>query len=203
MTWLIVVGIVIAVLLVIGFLRGGACAEYSEKGFELTVIFGPIRLKLLPAQSKSSKKEKKPKKTKTKEKPQREKRNEKKAESGKNKKKGGTLSKVLNVLPTVFDTIGRFFHLLSIDELTLHYSVAGDDPYKVAMQYGAMGGSLGLLGPMLVNNLKVKKWDVSFEPCFIGQPEAVYVKAQATIAVWQLVYLVLRLDFKAIFQLVF
>lgn len=198
MTWLIVLGIVIAVLIGIGLLRGGACAEYSDAGLSLTVLFGPIHLSLLPPKVGKKKKQKE-------EKPRKKSLNIKKTKKNSQHskgKKGGSLQKILTILPTALDAFGRFFRLLSIDEITVHYCISGDDPYKIAMQYGTIGGSLGILGPTLLNTLHVKKWDVSFEPCFLGIPDTVYLKARATIAVWQVIYLVLKLDFKAIVSVI-
>ena len=196
MTALIVVLAVILFFVIIGLIRVGVIAEYSEDGFDLRAILGPVRMQLVPAKEEETKnkKEKKSKEKKTK-KPISS------ADKQQKDKKGGTVQKVKTVLPTVLQTIGRFFKHLRIDVLTIRYAITSDDPYDVALNYGYVSGALGYICPMLDRNFKIKKWDVDVYPCFTTPEESIYIKARATIAIWELIYIILKLDFKAILSI--
>lgn len=197
MTALIIVFSVLAFFFLIAMLRLGVIAEYSEDGFFLTALAGPVSIKLVPAADKEDGKKKK---TKT-QKDKTQKRDKSKIKSSQNDKKGGTVKKVLTVLPTILQTLGRFFKHLKIDLLTVRYSITGSDPCDVALTYGYASGALGYLCPILDRNFKIKKWDINVFPCFTDGEETMYIKAKATIAVWELIYIILKLDFKAIFSI--
>ena len=199
MTALIVIGAILAFFLLIGLIPLGARAEYSADGLALDAIAGPIRIRLVPkTESIPKKKKEKPKKSKKK-KDRRHKR-EPGPESKAAEKKGGMPEKILQVLPTVFQTIGRFLRSLTIRELTVRYTVGGEDPSRTAVQYGAMSGGLQLLEPLLCR-MRIKKHDIRVGCDFTREKDDVYVKATAVIMIWQLIYIVLKLDFKAIFRL--
>ena len=199
MTALIIVLAVLAFFVILGLLRVGVIAEYSEEGFDLKVIAGPVRIKLLPG--KDEPKTEKKKKVK-KEKPKKQKaKKEDEGKSSEKKKKGGPVEIVKAVLPTALKTIGRFFKHLRIDVLTIRYALSGDDPYSVAMNYGYASGALGYICPILDRNFKIKKWDINVYPSFTEPEETMYIKAKATIAIWELIYIILKLD-KAILSIV-
>lgn len=112
------------------------------------------------------------------------------------------MKKVLTVLPTLLQALGRFCRHLKIEQLTVHYNISSDDPYTVAMSYGYTSGALAVICPMLERSFKIKKWDIKINPCFTEAEETIYIKAKATITVWELVYIVLKLDFKAIISII-
>lgn len=197
MTALIIVLSVLALLIILAFIRVVVIAEYSAEGFELVALAGPIKIELVPgkekAESESSKKKKDKKSNKS---------DKTKAALKSDKtKKGGVVKKVTTVLPTVLKTLGRFFKHLSIDVLTVRYAISGDDPYDVAIGYGYANGALGYICPLLDRNFKIKKWDINVYPSFTEPEETMYIKAKASISIWELVYIVLKLDFKAIFSI--
>ena len=70
------------------------------------------------------------------------------------------------------------------------------------MNYGYTSGALGYICPLLDRNFKIKKWDINIYPCFTEVDENLYIKAKATIAIWEIIYIVLKLDFKAIFSII-
>ena len=199
MTVLIVILAVVALFVVLGLIKVGVIAEYSEEGFDLRAIAGPVRIQLIPGKESEEKLKKSSKEKKTKEK----KKNKSAPASDKisKDKKGGPVQIVKTVLPTALQTIGRFFKHLSIDTLTIRYALTADDPYDVAMNYGYVSGALGYICPILDRNFKIKKWDINVYPCFTVPEETIYIKARATIAIWELIYIVLKLDFKAIFSI--
>lgn len=190
--------VILAVLILILLLRFGAEFEYSAAGTFLNCICGPVKLKLIPGSDKP-KKEKKQKKEKSK-KPKKEKEPEKSEEAG--EKKGGNLDKIKVALPTVLKAAGRFFRHLKIDELTVNAFITSDDPCDTALRYGYASAGLAYLVPIIKRNFKVKKWNVTVTPSFLeNSGETVYIRAKATIALWEIIYIILRLDFKAIFSI--
>ena len=199
MTVLIVVLAVVAFFVIIGLLRIGVIAEYSDEGFELCAIAGPVRIQLVPGKdSDDNTKKAKAKKTKVKKGIKKS-----SAVSGEKKqKKGGPVKIIKTVLPTALQTVGRFFKHLKINILTIRYAITADDPYDVAMNYGYTSGALGYICPLLDRNFKIKKWDINIYPCFTEVDENLYIKAKATIAIWEIIYIVLKLDFKAIFSII-
>ena len=204
MTFLIVVLAVLAFLFLIGCIPLGASVEYSSDGLNLSAIAGPVRIRLLPKHEKTGpEKEKKEKKKKKDKKPKKPRKEKPSGEGGKKEeKKGGSLEKVLNVLPTAFQTLGRFFRKLRIRKLIVRYTLCGEDPSDLAFQYGAVSGGLGILGPTLVRFFRIRDYDVTVTPDFLAEESTVYVNAEAIILVRQLIWLVLKLDFKAVFSLI-
>ena len=197
MTALIILLSILALLVIIALLRVGVIAEYSEDGFELVALAGPIKIKLVPGKEKAESESNKKKKNKKSNKSDKT----KAVSKGEKAKKGGIVKKVTVVLPTVLKTLGRFFKHLRIDLLTIRYAISGDDPYDVAMGYGYANGALGYICPLLDRNFKIKKWDINVYPSFTEPEETMYIKARATISIWELVYIILKLDFKAIFSI--
>ena len=199
MTALIVIGAILVFFLLVGLIPLGARVEYSADGLALDAVAGPVNIHLVPKSEEVPKKKKKEKPKEKKKRKQRKKR-EAAPESGTEAKKGGMPEKILQVLPTVFQTLGRFLRSLTIKELTVRYTVGGEDPSRSAVQYGAMSGGLQLLEPLL-NRMRIKKRDIRFRCDFTREKDDVYVKATAVIMIWQLIYIVLKLDFRAIFRL--
>lgn len=200
MTALIIVLAVLAFFVLLGLLRVGVIAEYSEDGFELKAIAGPVRINLLGG-TKKPKGEKKKKETKKITKKQKDSK-QNKGKTSEKQKKGGPVKIIKAVLPTALKTIGRFFKHLQIDVLTIRYALSGDDPYNVAMNYGYASGALGVICPILDRNFKIKNWDINVYPSFTEPEETMYIKAKATIAIWELIYIILKVDFKAILSIV-
>ena len=194
MTALIVIAAVLAVLIILAFLRFGASFEYSRDGMSLVCVLGPIRLRLLPKESRQKpKKEKKKKSSKAS-------KNDT-GKKGKGEEKPGTIAAIKAVLPTALKTVGRFFKHLQIDELTVNFVITGDDPCDTALHYGYASAGMGYLLPVLKSNFKIKKMNVSVFPSFTDTDESVYIKAKATIALWEIIYIIAKLDFKAIFSI--
>lgn len=140
MTALKIIGIILLIFLLIGFLRVGALVSFGE---ELCVKLrvGVIKLTVIPGKEK---KPKKPKEPKGKE-PEDEKPKEKKA-----KKKPAfprpTLEEILDLLRTAFSALGatvrRACKRVRIDPLDVTVVFGGDDPAYVAMAYGLVSGEM-------------------------------------------------------------
>lgn len=138
MTALKIIGIILLVFLLIGFLRVGALVSFGD---ELCVKLrvGFIRLTIFPE------KEKKPKKPKKEKKPKEEKSKEEKP-----KKKRSlprlTLEDILDLAQTALSALGamvrRACRRVRIDPLDVTVVFGGDDPAIVAAAYGAASAAV-------------------------------------------------------------
>ena len=104
---MIVLLVIIAVLVIIAFLRLGAVVRYDEDGLFVSVFAGPVRITLIPRRKKESedKKKKRRKKKETDE-----------AEDKDEKKQGGTVRKLLDIISAVSECLRRLRKRLSVDD---------------------------------------------------------------------------------------
>ena len=196
---MIAAAIILAVLILIAITPIGAVAEYSDKSITLSAVAGLIRIKLLPRPEKASgkpKKEKKPKKKK----PKKKKKTEHKV--GKEKqpaaKKPGTVKLLLKLLPVAGKALNRFRKKLTIDELTVWYLVASDDPYKTAMTFGYMNAGVDPVLMAIGKIFRIRKKNVRTSVSFETSEPLIYVKAKLTIRIWQILYIGFGLLFGAL-----
>jgi hypothetical protein len=172
---MIALAVIFAVLLLLALLRVGVTAEYGADGMELRAFAGFVRIDLLrgarkPEKSKKAEKIKKQKK----EKPE---------------KKPGRARDFRAMLPAILETLGRFKRKLTVKRLTIHYTAAGDDAYSTAMAFGGASVGLGLLTPILENNLKLKRRDFQTSADFTAPEAYIYVNAAISLAVWEIFYI--------------
>lgn len=190
MTALIVLACIALALILIGQIRVGAAAEYSEAGLLLSLRAGPFRVQLYPVKTRARKKEKKPKP------PSRH-----PADSGAAaQKKSGkdTVKLALRFVPLLGEAAGRFKRKIQIDRLTLHVIWAASDPAAAAMGYGAGNAALGMIRPVIEHNFKVKDRDLRVDVDFERQKPEFAAQAQATLTIAQGVALAVCLGWKAL-----
>ena len=199
---MIAAAIVLAILIVIALLRFGVCVEYSESGVAVTAYAGAISLKVLPRKEKqlSAAEEEKLKarredKSRKKAAKKAVKKAEKDAEEHTRKesgeKKPGVLKPVLDMLPAAKKMLKRLRRRLYIKNLTIYYIVAGDDPSKTAMTYGAANAAVEVIVPMLEKSFRIKHRDFKVLCDFIETQQKIYINAAISMAVWEAVYTVL------------
>ena len=181
---MLTVGIIAAVLVIIGFLRVSVTAEYSSEGITAFCTFGVLRVFSFPKEKKY-----KPKKEQKKRKP-RAKKAKKEGKKGGEKQKptlkeqfGGSFKMIMKMLPGIFQVLNKFRKKLVIHELTLHYTVACDDPYDTAMRYGEFTAGLGVLSNMFQSFFKVKKCDMQTSFDFTVTEPVIYVKAKLSLSI--------------------
>jgi len=187
---MVAAAIIIAVILLIAFLRIGAVAEYSEDGFEVAARVGPFSLKVFPAVEKPGAAERKALRKARKE--ERAKRKPKKEKKPKTKMAGG-LRAFLDMLPPAMDMLGRLKRRLLIKKLIVHYYVSGDDPAMTAMLYGASNAVFSAITPVIENNFRIRRRELRSFPGFTEFEQRIYVKAAISIAVWEVFYIVFAL----------
>ena len=173
MTFLIVLGSIIAFFLLISLLRIGVSAEYSDEGLMAWAHAGPLRITLYPKEEKAEKKEKEKKPKKKEEKPQ-----------------PGVFSQLKSMLPDIKKALSRLKRKLLIKELTIYYLSAGaTDPAQAALTFGGISAGYGLIIPILENNFRIKKRDLRANVDFDAEEPYIYVKAKLSLAVWEAVYI--------------
>lgn len=167
---------VLAVLIIICFLRVGVVAMYVEDGFVLNAYFGPVVKKILPSA--------KTKKGKRKEK-------EEKATEG--VIKAGKLDRLKEHIPSLRIALARLKRKLLIKELTIYYMAAGTDPAATALYFGGVSAGYGMILPLLENNFNIKKRDLRATVNFEVSEPYIYVKAVLSLAVWEVFYVAFSL----------
>jgi len=142
---MLVTGIILLVLILLGFTRFGFCVSRAagEKA-RLVLRAGPFRLDLLKLinRIKAKPKKKKPEK----------------------EKKLMIPSIPAKALPGAVTPVLRSLRKgIRIDRLTLRVTVAGEeDPCAAALTYGRLHMVWGFLRPMICENLRIKKQRVEF-----------------------------------------
>lgn len=190
MTVLIVLGCIVLTLFLLGQIRVGAAAAYSEAGLFLNLKAGYIRVQLYPMKKSARKKGKKVKPA-----------SKHPADSGAAaQKKSGkdTLKLALRFIPLLGEAAGRFKRKIRIDRLTLHVIWAASDPAAAAMGYGAGNAALGMIWPVIEHNFKVKDRDLRVDVDFEREKPEFAAQAQATLTIGQGVTLALCLGWKAL-----
>ncbi len=179
MTALYIITAVVIVIAAVLTIRAGAIAEYSSDGYYVAARIGFMTLRVLPL-----KKKQKAEKTKKK----------LKAIGREDKEtKGGTVDKLKSYLPGIIDFLKGFRRKLQIDELTVWYMAAGEDPAKTAMSFGQASAAMGIITGVLKNALNIKKKDFRASVSFDETKPRVYLKAAASMRVGQILSLTIRL----------
>jgi hypothetical protein len=140
LTALKIIGIILLVFLLIGFLRVGALVSFGDE-LRVMLCAGPVRLTILPKKKKrkkekaegqkGEKKEKKPKKKRALPKP--------------------TLSELLDLAETALSALGatvwRACKRLRVDPLDVTVVFGGADPADVAIAFGAVNAAVYTIMP--------------------------------------------------------
>ncbi len=185
---LILLGVTLVIDFLIAITRVGARAVLEEGVFSLTVLAGPVKLRLLP------KGEKKPAKPGREKPEKRAKKSKEKKEAGEEKPKPKieiSFELITTVLSAVGELLGRLRRKIRIDRLTVHYTAASDDPAKAAMTFGYASAGVNALMPVVENIFRVKERDVGVSVTFDTDQSDIFVDAQLTLAIWEILYIVL------------
>ncbi|MBO6014590.1 MAG: hypothetical protein J6P48_03890 [Oscillospiraceae bacterium] len=156
---LAVIAIIIFLIMMIPI---GADIGYEGGQLSLSAKVCGIFLQLLPkSEEKKKEKKKKPKKEKE-EKPEEPPGEEEQEKSGKKKKKlelDFTFDEIVDLLKTVLRGLGKFFRI-KVDRFLLHYTAAGNDPYKTAVLFGKVNAALNALAPICSKRFDCRDTDV-------------------------------------------
>ena len=178
MGWLIA----LAVLCVLAILPIGFRGIYCQDKPGAWLLIGPIKIRLYPkkAKGKSAKKDAKTKDT------------HKKNLWRDKHKIGGSARDFIPILRTVLAFAGELRHKMRIRRLELRVTLAGEEPDKVAINYGRTWAALGNFLPHLENLFVIKKRSIHVDCDFAGENTRIYARVDATITVARAVFLVFR-----------
>ena len=152
---------------------------YGEEGASLTVGLGRLPLLRIPRQEgkpegpeKSGQKKKK-----------------KKKEEKKENTAGGPEPGFRRDLQIIGRLLGKLKRRLMIDELTLWYLSAGDDPAATALVFGAANAAAAALAKAVESLFRVKKRDIRAAVSFTEEKPKVYAKLCLSVSLGVLLWL--------------
>lgn len=185
MSWLIVATVLLLLPL-------GADARYDSTGFRLTAIAGPVRIRLIPARKKKPKEKKK---TTNPTKPSQHTGKKKEIEPS-----GGSWTDFLPVVRTALSLLNGLRRKIRINRLQVHLTMAGDDPCDLAVNYGRTWAALANFQPALERCFVIRNRELSVSCDFEGAQTLVVFRAELTITLGRLLWLLLRYGVQAIYQ---
>jgi len=203
--WMILV-LVLLVLFLIGQVRIGAVAEYSQAGPEVRVRLGPARLKVFPLPKKEKTQEQLKKEAekkaqdeeKKKVKKQQKKEKAQKEQKSLQEKVGGGLDLAKEFLPIVLEAAGCFWNKLVMDDLRLCLTVGGPDPADAALLYGQANAALAAFWRPLTQAFHVKNGHAHVEIDFEAQNMTLYGKAALSLKIGQILWIGIYFACKAL-----
>ena len=163
-------------------LRLRLTGEYGEAGASLTVALGAVPVFRLPRPkgAQRDKKEKKPKPKK------------KNKEEEKEKTKGGSIPGFRQLMPIISDALGKLKRRLSIDEMTLWYQSAGEDPAAAALAFGGASAAAGALARPMQEMFRIKDLDIRTAVSFTETKPTVIARIRMSISLGALIWIGLR-----------
>lgn len=192
MRGLAIAAVILALLLLIGFISLGGGGTYDSGGATLWLRLGPVRVTLLPRKPKKQKKAK-PKKTKQ------EPEQPKQAQSEKQKLTlGGSLAYAKALLPLALECARRVWGAIYLNTLYLELQVGAEDPGEAAMAYGRANAALGAIWTPLVRAFHVKDGHARVNLDFDRKEPALYARAELSIRMGQALWLGLYFGLKAL-----
>ncbi len=177
MGWLIAA----AILLCLALIPVGFSAVYNEKTFRVWLLIGPIRLHVYPKKKKRKR--------------------EKTDNTHNDIKKGGSYRAFLQVIKPIFEFLDHFRRKIRVNKLELKLTLAGDEPDKLAVNYGRAWAALGNLMPHLERAFVIKHRDVDVACDFDALETLIYARLDATITVARATHLLSRHGIKILKEL--
>ena len=168
-------------LLIAAFLsiRLRLSAAYDAEGIQIAACFGRITVFRYPGRSggKKAPRKKKPKEPETEEEP----------EEPEKKSAGGKLPPLRDLLSIIGDTLGKLRRKLRVDELTLWYCSASQDPFAAAMAFGGASAAVELILAPLERAFRVKKRDIRTAVSFTETEPTVVMRLSLSLSIFSLV----------------
>ena len=161
MVFLIILGVLVLLIALIMIVPVGFDAGYEQGKIRVALKAAGMKLQLFPRKKKPDNGEPKPPKKKKEKKTKKEKKPKETADEKPKEKKrlDITLEEILDLLRAVLDGVAYFNDRVRVDRFVLHLTVAGYDPYNVAMAYGKINAWLSGVAP-LCKKLNARNSDV-------------------------------------------
>ena len=180
--WIAAILALLVLLLIL--LRLRLTGEYGDAGSSLTVALGAIPLFRLPRPggARQVKRADKPKSKKKK----------KKKEEDEEKPKGGSIPGFRRLMPIISDALGKLKRRLSIDEMTLWYQSAGEDPAAAALAFGGASAAAGALAKPMQDMFRIRDLDIRTAVSFTETKTTVLARIRMSIPLGALLWIGLR-----------
>lgn len=197
----IILGAILLALFLLGQIRVGVQAEYSQNGPAVWIRVGALHGKVLPRKKKQKKKKKKPKPKKQKP-PKKKKPAPPKPDEPPQSKAGGALELVRQFLPLILQAAGSFKRKLQVDVLRLEMTAGAKDPADAALLYGRANAALGAIWHPLTRAFHVKDGHAHTQIDFDRDKMVLYAYASLSLKVGQILWLGLHFGVRALVRLV-
>lgn len=190
MTIWMVLGCVALALAILLMIPLGAKAEYTQKGFVLAVVLGPISVPVYPRPKKKSKKSKKRPKQAA------DSQQETKQEERKSVLSLGSWKKFRQYLPLICEAAGELRRKMVVRRLNIHLVWAGENPAAAAIGYGMIHGVIGGLWNLIDGAFRVKDHKFVVDLDYDKHEPQVSMQAVLTLCVGQIISFGLRYAMK-------
>ncbi len=161
-----VLSTVLAVIVLLGFIRIRLVVEYDEAGFDGFLRVFPVKIRF-PVKNKKTP-------------------SDRRASVGKkDENKHGSLKLFKNIITPALKAIGKLIRMIRIKKLVADIKVAGEDAFSTAMMYGGTAAGIGMLFPLFDSNLKIKKKTISVSADFESDESVIYFYTDVSINIWQ------------------
>lgn len=171
-------GIVAFIILL--FLIPVRVTAHYEETFEMTVQYGPVKIKLFPQKDKTEKK-KKPKKDKSEKKKTENKKDNKKPDKKPKEQKDNifmtfyknqgfeaVIQLIADALSAAGGLFGGIFKHFVFRELYLEMKITGSDAAATAIKYGQISSAVFPAMGYICSKAKVRKYNIDLSPDFLG-----------------------------------
>lgn len=177
--WLLIVFALLALLLCT---RLKVVGRFGEDGGSVTIGFGYVTLFAVPGKQRT----KKAKTAKTKaETPKKN----KKAKAEQESQKGGPVPAFRDLTGIIATLPGKLRRRLCVDELTLWYLSAAEDPAKAALAFGGANAAAGLLLKPLEEVFRIRRRDIRTAVSFTETKPTVYACLRLSLSLFTILEL--------------
>ena len=168
---MLVWGIIIAVLIAIGFVRFRISFRHDPAETRLTIRFGLLRFRVLPAKERKLKAKKPAKK-------------EGKEPFLQNFTKDITSLGVRPLTELIIGLIKKSMRGVRFDRIEFDYIIGGQaDPCKTAMDYGRWMTGVGAILPLLDEKLRIKRYHIDIAPDFTREKSEIRARLDVSTSV--------------------
>lgn len=187
MVWLIALTVIFIGLIMVAFIPVCLRFRYDQLGFALSLLLGPIRIRLYPNKGKKrAGKDKADKK--------------KKSDKDKQSVKGGDIKIFLPLIQTALSFLNNLRRKIYITNLKLLLTIGNSDPCDLSIQLGYGWAILGNTLPLVEQIFRIKKRDLMIVPDYTAERITVFVAADIRICLWRLLYITIRYGIIALKQ---
>ena len=182
--WLWALIILAALLALLLCTRLKVCVSYDEDGGSLQLGFGLLTVLTLPRKKKPGRAAEKTKK------PKREKSKKKRTETPEQEtKKGGSVPGFRDLTGIIVTLLGKLRRRLRVDELTLWYLSAAEDPAAAALAFGGANAAAGLLLEPLERAFRIRERDIRTAVSFTERKPAVTARLRLSLSLFSILQL--------------